>query len=143
LASALDQVLAKKTYKKIYIFKNVIEIGPSLGYLPGSVSEKINPFTKHLQIMLDQLHELRAGNNDVFLEQGVYNTKYIEILPLTYIRGMNLEDSFVIIEESQNNSRDDMRSLLTRMGKNCKCVCIGDTNQVDSTHLNQMNNGLN
>lgn len=143
LSCALNQVLEKKKYKKIYIFKNVIEIGPSLGFLPGKVDEKIEPFTKHLQIMLDQLHELRPGNNDVFLEQGIYNTKYIEILPLTYIRGMNLEDSFVIIEESQNNSREDMRSLLTRMGKNCKCICIGDTNQVDSSHLNQMNNGLN
>lgn len=143
LASALDMVLHKKLYKKIYIFKNVIERGPSLGFLPGDVSEKLNPFVKHLHLMLDKLHEMRKGNNEVFLEDGVYNTKYIEILPLTYIRGMNIEDAFVICEEFQNNSREDARSLLTRMGKNVKCVCIGDTNQIDCTHLNQMNNGLN
>lgn len=71
------------------------------------------------------------------------NPKKVEILPLGFVRGMNIENAFVIIDETQNLSRYEVRTLLSRMGEQVKCVCIGDTRQVDNPHLNESNNGLN
>lgn len=143
VASALHHVLEKKTYDKIYIFKTVEDIGPSIGYLPGPAEEKIEPYVKYIKSMFFKLHKLRKGNNKVFLDEQTLNPEFVEILPLTYIRGMNIDNAFVIIDEAQNISRLNMRSLLTRMGDNVKCVVCGDPDQVDNPNLNTKNNGLN
>jgi PhoH-like ATPase len=143
VAGALHSVLQKKLFKKIYVFKTVEDIGPSIGFLPGSLQEKIDPYMKYIKTMFQKLHEGRKGNNDLFLEDGELNPKYVEVLPLTYIRGMNIDDAYVIIDEAQNISRLQMRSLLTRMGDNVKVILCGDPNQVDNPNLNSQNNGLN
>jgi predicted ribonuclease YlaK len=79
--------------------------------------------------------------SDVYPPQ--FNPKNFEILPLAYIRGMNIENAVVIIDEMQNMSRSECLALLTRMGDGVKCLCLGDTRQVDNPYLNQENNGLN
>ncbi|MCA1743456.1 MAG: PhoH family protein [Desulfovibrionales bacterium] len=146
LASALDLVLSKKQYSKIHIVKPTHEIGPKLGYLPGDVSEKIAPYIRYIHNLLQKLHEIRKASK-IFLDGAdsgtKLNPKRIEILPLTFVRGMTIENSFVIIDETQNLSRYEIRSLLSRMGEGVKCVCLGDTRQVDNPHLNESNNGLN
>lgn len=63
-------------------------------------------------------------------------SEFFEILPITYIRGMNIENAFVIVDEAQNLSRLEVRSLLTRMGHGTKCVCLGDVEQIDNRYLN-------
>jgi predicted ribonuclease YlaK len=70
-------------------------------------------------------------------------SKTFEILPLAYIRGMNIENAVVIIDEMQNMSRAECRALLSRLGEGVKCICLGDIHQVDNPYLNQENNGLN
>lgn len=146
LASALDLVLNKKQYSKIHIVKPTHEIGPKLGYLPGDISEKIAPYIRYIHNLLEKLHEIRKTSK-IFLDAAdsgtKLNPKKIEILPLTFVRGMTIENSFVIIDETQNLSRYEIRSLLSRMGEGVKCVCLGDTRQVDNPHLNESNNGLN
>ena len=72
-----------------------------------------------------------------------YNAKRFELLPLAYIRGMNIENAVVIIDEMQNMSRSECRSLLSRMGEGVKCICLGDIHQVDNPYLNRDNNGMN
>ena len=146
LAAAFYLVLEKRLFEKIYVVKPTIELGAKMGYLPGDIEEKMEPFVKYIHDLALKLHTLRPANK-LFLNPGQeplkYNPKKFEILPLAYIRGMNVENSFVVIDEAQNLSRAEMRALLTRMGEGVKCVCLGDTSQVDNPYLNQENNGLN
>ncbi len=146
LATALYLVLEKKAYEKIVVVKPMIEIGQKLGYLPGRVEEKMEPYTRYISDLMIKLHRLRSANK-VFIENGAYppqfNSKIFEILPLTFIRGMNIENAVVIIDEMQNMSRAECRALLSRLGEGVKCICLGDINQVDNPYLNKENNGLN
>ncbi len=146
LATALYLTLERKTHKKIYVVKPMIEIGQKLGYLPGKVSEKMEPYTRYISDLIMKLHKLRPANRvfDNKDEQTPhYNHKRFELLPLTYIRGMNIESSVVIIDEMQNMSREECRAILSRMGEGVKCICMGDIHQVDNPYLNTENNGLN
>ncbi len=148
LAAALYLALEEKDnpFRKIYLVKPVIEIGAKLGYLPGDLDEKMAPYVRYVQDLLVKLHDLRPANRIFHDSEGGnfrYNSKRFEILPIAYIRGMNLENAVVIIDEMQNLSRAETRALLTRMGENVKCICLGDTRQVDNPYLNESNNGLN
>jgi PhoH-like ATPase len=148
LASALHLVLEAKDnpFRKIYLIKPVIEIGSKMGYLPGDAEEKMAPYVRYILDLLSKLHDTRPANRILQdPEKGRFdlNPKRFEILPLAYIRGMNIEDAVVIVDEMQNLSRTETRSLLTRMGEGVKCFCLGDTRQVDNPYLNESNNGLN
>jgi PhoH-like ATPase len=148
LASALHLIMeAKDTpYTKIYVVKPIIEIGSRMGFLPGDAEEKMVPYIRYILDLLLKLHELRPANrifDDQEKNRYKLNPKRFQVLPLAYIRGMNIEDAVVIIDEMQNLSRSESRSLLTRMGKGVKCFCLGDTRQVDNLYLNESNNGLN
>lgn len=148
LAAALYLALEEKDnpYRKIYLVKPVIEIGAKLGYLPGDLDEKMAPYVRYIQDLLLKLHDLRPANRIFHDSEGGnfrFNPKRFEILPIGFIRGMNVENAVVIIDEMQNLSRNETRALLTRMGENVKCICLGDTRQVDNPYLNESNNGLN
>ena len=146
LAAALHLVLEKKSQSKIYVVKPMVEIGQKMGYLPGRVEEKMEPYTRYVTDLLLKLHDLRKANR-VFVDPEAYppqfNPKKFELLPLNYIRGMTIENAVVIIDEMQNMSRNECRALLSRMGEKVKCFCLGDIRQVDHPYLNQENNGLN
>ncbi|WP_027184585.1 PhoH family protein [Desulfovibrio inopinatus] len=146
LASALYLMLEKKQFDKIYVVKPTIEIGAKLGFLPGDVTEKLEPYVKYIYSLLGKLHTVRKANK-VFINPNddvpKLNPKKFEILPLTFVRGMNIENAIVIVDETQNLSRSEVRALLTRMGEGVKCLCLGDTSQVDNVYLNAQNNGLN
>ena len=146
LATALYLLLEKKAFNKIYVVKPMIEIGQKMGYLPGSIEEKMGPYTRYVLDLLLKLHKMRPANR-IFLEPDrnppQLNPARFELLPLTYIRGMNIENAVVIIDEIQNMARSECRALLSRMGENVKCFCLGDTRQVDHPYLNAENNGLN
>jgi PhoH-like ATPase len=146
LATALYLVLEKKSHEKIVLIKPMIEIGQKLGYLPGRIDEKMEPYTRYIIDLMIKLHRLRAANK-IFIDKEIYpprfNSKTFEILPLAYIRGMNIENAVVIVDEMQNMSRAECRALLSRLGEGVKCICLGDIHQVDNPYLNQENNGLN
>jgi PhoH-like ATPase len=146
LAAALYLVLQKKQHEKVYTIKPMIEIGQKLGYLPGKIEEKMEPYTRYISDLMIKLHQLRPANkifNDPESYPPQFNPKYFEILPLAFIRGMNIENAVVLIDEMQNMSRSECRALLSRMGEGVKCICLGDIHQVDNPYLNQENNGLN
>lgn len=149
LAAAMQEVIQEKKYSKIYLVKPTIEIGESLGFLPGDIEEKVDPYVRYLRGLIYKLHMLRGGKcKRIFTEDSTphklkLNPEIFEILPIAYIRGMNIENAFVIVDETQNLSRVEVRSLLTRMGHNTKCVCLGDVEQIDNRYLNKFNNGLN
>ncbi len=146
LATALYLTLERKKYSKIYVVKPMVEIGQKLGYLPGSVEEKMGPYTRYIFDLLMKLHKMRPANR-LFINPDdhppQFNPARFELLPLTYIRGMNIENAVVIVDEIQNMSRGECRALLSRMGEGVKCFCLGDTRQVDHPYLNAENNGMN
>lgn len=146
LTAGLYEVLERKRFERIIVLKPTIELGAKMGFLPGDVQEKMQPYVRYIKDLVMKLHSLRPANRlftDPKADQLSYNPKKFEILPLAYIRGMNIENAFVIIDEAQNLSRTEIRALLTRMGENVKCLCLGDTSQVDNPYLSVANNGLN
>lgn len=110
--------------KKIVLTRPAVEAGESLGYLPGDLKEKFDPY---LTPLYDSLNEMLAeGQTEKLIEKGI-----IEIVPLAYMRGRTLNDSFVILDEAQNTSQSQMKMFLTRLGYNSSMVVIGDITQVD------------
>lgn len=146
IASAIKKVLENKSYGRVVGMKYPIEIGQNLGFLPGPVEEKMSPYWNSMYKLLLKLHEIRSANK-LFLNPDVIlpdvNPRKFEFLPVSFLRGENVEDAFVVISESQNISRHDMRTILTRLGENTKVVIEGDVTQIDNPQCNTDNNGLN
>jgi phosphate starvation-inducible PhoH-like protein len=116
--------LKHRAIRKIVLVRPAVEAGESLGFLPGDLQAKINPY---LRPLLDALHEMM--NHDQikrFMEQDV-----IEVIPLAYMRGRTLNEAFVILDEAQNTTVAQMKMFLTRMGEGSKIVIAGDTTQID------------
>lgn len=146
LAVALHLVLNEKRHHKIYIIKPYVEIGRSMGYLPGAVSEKMAPYVRNIRDLILKLHTIRPANK-LFIDPEAplpeFDIKRLEILPLAFIRGMNIEDAVVIVDEAQNMSRLEARALLSRMCGKTKVFMMGDSRQVDAPYNSEFNNALN
>ena len=116
--------LQKGDVKKIILTRPVVEAGESLGFLPGPYEEKISPY---LRPLYDAFHEfIEKPATDYFIEAGI-----IEVLPLAYMRGVTMKDSFVILDEAQNTTSMQMKMFLTRFGDGSRIVVNGDLSQVD------------
>jgi len=110
--------------EKIILTRPAVEAGENLGFLPGDLKEKIDPY---LRPLYDALYDiLGAEKVSKYLEQGV-----IEVAPLAFMRGRTLERAFVILDEAQNTSATQMKMFLTRLGFNSKMVVTGDITQID------------
>ena len=116
--------LEKDLIKKIFLARPAIEAGEKLGFLPGDLSEKVNPY---LQPIYDALYEI-IGFERV---SKLLEKKIIEIAPLAYMRGRTLNDAFIILDEGQNTTIAQMEMFLTRIGYGSKTVVTGDTSQID------------
>jgi phosphate starvation-inducible PhoH-like protein len=128
LAVALAvEFLKKEHLQKIVLVRPAVEAGESLGYLPGDIHAKINPY---LRPLLDALSEM-LGYDQV---RKLIDDDLIEVVPLAYMRGRTLNDSFIILDEGQNSTVAQMKMFLTRMGKGSKIVVAGDATQVDLQH---------
>lgn len=123
VAHALQEILERKR-KKLVLTRPVVEAGESLGFLPGDLSQKISPYLRPLYDAMDRLipyHVLKK------LEES----RLIEIAPLAYMRGRSLSDSYIILDEAQNTTREQMKMFLTRLGENSKAIVTGDVSQID------------
>jgi len=142
LAAALQLVLEEKKYKRIYIVKPNIEIGTEMGFLPGGVGDKMDPFFRPVIRLLTKLHDIRPANR-IFNPDMSLNSNIIELMPINFLRGWDMEDCVVVIDETQNVARAELRTILTRMGNNVKCICTGDVQQIDNKYNNNFSNGIN
>lgn len=116
--------LMKKQVDRIILTRPAVEAGEKLGFLPGDLYEKVNPY---LRPLYDALHDMMEMEKVVdFLHQGI-----IEVAPLAFMRGRTLNDSFVILDEAQNTTTEQMKMFLTRLGFNSKAVITGDITQID------------
>ena len=116
--------LKKKLVSRIILTRPAIEAGESLGFLPGDLSEKISPYLRPLYDALYDMMEVEAIER--LIDRGI-----IEVAPLAYMRGRTLNDSFVILDEAQNSTTEQMKMFLTRLGFDSKTVITGDVTQVD------------
>ena len=143
LAAAFHLVLQEKRYKKIFITKSTYEVDKELGFLPGNIDEKFLPAVRSVIDLIYKLHDIRPAHRLFKKDSADFDTNKIELLPLNFTQGMNIEDSVLIVEEGQNLSRSTMRTIATRCGENTKLIVIGDTRQVINPYVNEFNNGLN
>ena len=123
VAMAVSALLTKQV-NRIILARPAVEAGERLGFLPGTLQQKIDPYMRPLY---DALYDmLDADKLDRFLEKGI-----IEVAPLAFMRGRTLNDSFVILDEAQNTTSEQMKMFLTRLGSNSKAVVTGDVTQID------------
>jgi phosphate starvation-inducible PhoH-like protein len=123
MAQAVTFLLAKKV-TRIILVRPAVEAGEKLGFLPGDLQEKVNPY---LRPLYDALYDmLDTERVERLIERGT-----IEIAPLAFMRGRTLNDAFVILDEAQNTTSDQMKMFLTRLGFGSKAVITGDITQID------------
>ncbi len=122
--AAAAAALAEKSIKRIILCRPAVEAGERLGFLPGDIAEKVNPY---LRPLYDSLYDIIGFEKvEKMMERSV-----IEIAPLAFMRGRTLNDSFIILDEAQNTTPEQMKMFLTRLGFGSKCVVTGDVTQVD------------
>ena len=116
--------LMKQEVDRIVLTRPAVEAGEKLGFLPGDIAEKVNPYLRPLYDALHDMMDFERASR--LVERGV-----IEVAPLAFMRGRTLNDSFVILDEAQNTGSDQMKMFLTRLGFHSKAVITGDITQVD------------
>lgn len=132
VASAV-QALESERVSRIVLVRPIVEAGEKLGFLPGDIAQKVHPY---LQPLYDALYEMMGFEKvNQLIEKSI-----IELLPLAYMRGRSLNDSFVILDEGQNTTIEQMKMFLTRIGFNSKAVITGDVTQIDLN--NRRDSGL-
>ena len=127
----------EKKYKRLVISRPIQPLGKDIGYLPGTLEEKMNPWLKPIQDNLQYI----LGNDKATLED--YMSKgIIEVEAITYIRGRSIADAYIIIDEAQNLTMHEIKTILTRVGENTKIVLTGDIDQIDNMFIDETSNGL-
>jgi PhoH-like ATPase len=138
LAAGLAQVMedSEQTYKRLVVSRPVMPMGRDLGFLPGTLEEKMAPWLAPVQDNLQFLMGDKA-TLELYMEKGM-----IDIEALTYIRGRSISNAFVIIDEAQNLTRHELKTIVTRVGENTKIVLTGDIEQIDNVYIDETSNGL-
>ena len=137
IAAGLDQVLEKRMFKKLIVSRPIQPLGKDIGYLPGTMEEKMKPWLMPIQDNIDFLLNGESKSMEMFFEDGT-----IQIEALTYIRGRSISNAFIIIDEAQNLTIHELKTIITRVGENTKIVLTGDIEQIDSVYLDATSNGL-
>ena len=138
VAAGLEQVLGDDNeYKKLIVSRPIQPLGKDIGFLPGTLEEKMDPW---LMPIKDNLEFLLGNDRDtvkMYFEKGV-----IEIEAITYIRGRSITNAFIIIDEAQNLTRHELKTILTRVGEGTKIILTGDIEQIDNIYIDETSNGL-
>ncbi|WML56919.1 PhoH family protein [Neobacillus sp. PS2-9] len=139
LASGLMQTEDFREYKKLLVARPIVPVGKDLGFLPGEKQEKLRPW---MQPIYDNLEYLFNTKKPGELDAILAGMGSIEVEALTYIRGRSLPKQFIIIDEAQNLTKHEVKTILTRVGEGSKIVLMGDPEQIDHPYLDAYNNGL-
>jgi phosphate starvation-inducible PhoH-like protein len=126
MAQAVSFLLAKRV-SRIILARPAVEAGEKLGFLPGDLQEKVNPYLRPLYDALFDMMDVEKATR--LIERGV-----IEVAPIAFMRGRTLNDAFVILDEAQNTTSEQMKMFLTRLGFGSKAVVTGDITQIDLPH---------
>lgn len=140
LAAGLEQVVEKKLYKRLIVARPAIEMGKGLGFLPGTLEEKLDPYMQPIKDNLEFLMDTNKKGDKIlqeFLDDGT-----IELESLSHIRGRSMPDLFFIIDEAQNLTPHEVKTIITRAGKGTKIILTGDPYQIDNPYVDSSSNGL-
>ena len=137
LAAGLEQTLGKSIYKKMVVTKPVEPVGKDIGFLPGTLEEKMMPWLAPIQDNLQFLMGDDKMTLDMYHEKG-----QIEVEAMTFIRGRSISNAFIVIDEVQNMTQHEIKTVLTRVGEGTKIVLTGDIEQIDNVYIDATNNGL-
>ncbi len=149
LATGLEQVINQRIYKKVLVCRPNVKFDDDIGYLPGSETDKIGPLMRPI---FDNLSVLMDINKDYGEKDGIrvqespieelFDRGYIVAEAMAYMRGRSINDTFIIVDEAQNATPNQITGLVTRCGMGSKIVLCGDPDQIDTTKLDKRNNGL-
>jgi PhoH-like ATPase len=142
VASGLEQVVERSKYKKLFIARPIISMGKDLGYLPGSEKEKLKPWMQPIFDNIDFLANEKEDKAGEKVIMGLESMGLLKIEALSYIRGRSIPEGFMIIDEAQNLTPHEIKTIVTRAGENTKIVFTGDPYQIDNPYLDTESNGL-
>jgi len=138
IAAGLEQIMSQNpTYSKLIVSRPVQAMGKDIGFLPGTMEEKMLPWLAPIQ---DNLENLLGGSKEhlqMYMHDGT-----IEVEALTFIRGRSIANAFIIIDESQNLTKHELKTIITRVGENTKIILTGDIEQIDNAYVDETSNGL-
>jgi len=139
LAAGLSKVEDEHKYKKLLIARPVVPMGKDIGYLPGEKEEKLRPWMQPIYDNLEFLFDTKKSGD---IEKILMGLGSIQVEALTYIRGRSIPGQFIIIDEAQNLSRHEVKTIVSRVGEGSKIVLMGDPEQIDHPYLDAVSNGL-
>lgn len=147
IAAGLSKTVDEGLYSRLLVSRPVMPMGHDIGYLPGTIEEKLNPYMQPIFDNIDFLfgQSAVAKTNRRGAGKGcqeLINQGLLNIEPLTYIRGRSIPNQFMIVDEAQNLTPHEIKTIITRAGEGTKIVLTGDTMQIDAPYLDSMNNGL-
>ncbi len=143
LAAGLQKVVEEQLYSKLLVSRPIFPLGRDVGYLPGDIEEKLNPWMQPIYDNVEFLMGLskqERGKGRSY--QELIDLGYIEIEPLTYIRGRSIPNQFIIVDEAQNLTPHEVKTIITRVGEQTKVVLTGDPYQIDNPYVDATSNGL-
>ena len=145
IAAGLKKVTDDRVYRKMLVSRPVFPLGRDVGFLPGDLEEKLNPWMKpifdNLELLLNP-DEDRPRNDRTPAYQALMDQRIIEVEPLTYIRGRSIPRQFLIVDEAQNLTPHEVKTVVTRAGEGTKVVLTGDPLQIDNPYVDATSNGL-
>ena len=141
IAAGLQKCLEEGKYTKMLVARPIYPMGKDIGFLPGTIDEKLKPW---MQPVFDNLEYLLADHdmNSMGKMNELMASKVIEVEALTYIRGRSIPEQFIIVDEAQNLTPHEVKTIVSRVGENTKMVLTGDPFQIDNPYMNESNNGL-
>ncbi len=149
IAAGLQKVTEERIYHKLLVSRPIFPLGRDIGFLPGTVEEKLNPWMQpiydNVEFLLNLSQPGGTGNRDRRQgqsHQDLVNMGLMAIEPLTYIRGRSIPNQFMIVDEAQNLTPHEVKTIITRVGDNTKIVLTGDPYQIDNPYVDASNNGL-
>jgi PhoH-like ATPase len=146
LAAGIEQILkpskspdtsGKHTYSRLIVTRPIQPLGKDIGYLPGTMEEKMAPWLMPIQDNLQYLLGDDKATLEMYMSDGI-----IEVEALTYIRGRSISNAFIIVDEAQNLTKHELKTIITRVGEGTKIVFTGDIEQIDNIYVDETSNGL-
>ncbi|HEU0035155.1 MAG TPA: PhoH family protein [Kofleriaceae bacterium] len=143
IAAGLQKVTEEQVFSKLLVSRPIFPLGRDIGYLPGTVEEKLNPWMQPIYDNLELLLGItKSDKKDGRSYAELVDLGFIEIEPLTYIRGRSLPQVYMIVDEAQNLTPHEVKTIITRAGEGTKIILTGDPYQIDHPYLDSSNNGL-
>lgn len=139
VAAGVKQVLEEKKYNKLIVTRPIQPVGKDIGYLPGTKEEKMEPW---IQPIMDNLEFLFGCSSKAVNLEMYFSSGQIEVEAITYIRGRSIPNAFIIVDEAQNLSVDEVKTIITRAGQGTKIILTGDIDQIDNNLIDAVSNGL-